>query len=42
MTPILAVALFVWSFVAILAAGNSQPLFWTLIFATIGVAALSA
>ena len=42
MTPILAVALFVWSFVAILAAGNSQPLFWTLIFATIGLVGLLA
>ena len=42
MTPILAVALFVWSFVAILAAGNSQPLFWTLIISTIGLATLLA
>ena len=42
MTLILAIALFVWSFVAILAAGISPPLFWTLIFATIGVVALVA
>ncbi len=42
MTLILAIALFVWSFVAILAAGNSQPAFWALIIATIGLVGLLA
>ncbi len=42
MTLILAVALFVWSVVAIFTAAYSHPLFWTLIIATIGLVGLLA